>query len=71
LILLHGVETALNRFYNSGKFAERLNYCLGFFETPFDFYTRLSEYMLRRDCLYRPLSSENLFNVLLDFSASL
>jgi hypothetical protein len=77
LILLSGVEIALDKFYNSGKFAESLHYlidnnndCCNYFKTPFDFYLRLSEYMLRHDWLYRAVSLDNLYNILLGFADS-
>ena len=68
LSVLHGVEIVLDKFYNSGKFKESLNYCCAFFDTPFDFYSRLSSYMLCRDWLYRACSLENLYNILIDFA---
>ena len=68
LAVLHGVEIALNKFYNSGKFEASLNYCVDFFESPFDFYSRLSSCMLNNDRLYRAVSLDNLYNILIDFA---
>lgn len=68
LAVLHGVEIALDKFYNSGKFAESLNYCCDFFESPYNFYSRLSNYMLNMEWLYRAVSLENLYNILNDFA---
>ena len=67
LAVLHGVSIALDRYYNSGRFAESLDYYCGLFNTPFDFYARLSAYMLRHGWLYHPCSPENLNNILLEF----
>ena len=68
LSVLHGVEIALDKFYNSGKFNESLCYCCDFFDSPYDFYLHLSNYMLKIDVLHSALSLENLYNILLGFA---
>lgn len=68
LVVLHGVEIALDKFYNSGKFSVSLDYFCDFFDSPYDFYLHLSNHMTKSDVLYRPLSLENLYNILLDFA---
>ena len=69
LLVLHRAAASLDKFYNSGKFEKSLDYCIGFFDSPFDFYLSLANYMLSRDCLYRACSPENLFDTLAGFAA--
>ena len=73
LSTLNRIEIALDKFYNSRRFESSLNYlinCCDCFESPFDFYLHLSSYLMQRDLLYRPLSLENLYSILLDFAIS-
>ena len=68
LAILHGVEIALDKLYNSGKFIASLDYCCTFFDSPYDFYLHLSDYMLKINVLHRALSLEKLYNILIDFA---
>ena len=70
LAVLNGIEIVLEKFYNSVKFTSSLNYLIycGSFSSPFDFYSRLSLYLTRHDLLYRSFSTENLYNILLNFA---
>lgn len=44
ILKLHNIEEMLERYYNSERFKASLEYLYTLFETPFDFYERLSEY---------------------------
>lgn len=68
LTRLNGIEIVLDKFYNSRKFEESLHYCCEFFETPFDFYSHLSCHMMCQNVLYRAVSLDNLYHILLGFA---
>ena len=64
-------EDAFEKFFNSGRFLKTLDYLCGFFETPFDMYSRLAEYIRERGMTYARLAVGALFSLLHDFSATI
>jgi len=65
---LKGIEELVERYYNSGRFVRSLNFIIGeFFRDPFSFYREFYLYCDMKGYLSRPLSSRQLYTVLMDF----
>lgn len=68
IIELKGIENVLERYYNSGRFVETLNYLIyASKETPYDFYKELSDFFKTNGYLERRLSSRELYTIILQF----
>lgn len=66
---LKNIEDMVERFFNSGRFNKTLDYLIkGFFDSPFDFYEKLSVYF--KECRYfeYSLSSRDLYTSILEFA---
>ncbi len=67
VIKLKGVEDVLERYFNSGRFYETLDKVMGFFETPFDFYYRLSQFWANRGLIGQGVKRITLYQLLYEF----
>lgn len=67
VIKLKAIEDVLERFYNSGRFYETLNVALECFESPFDFYEKLSIYWAEKGLVGQGVKRISLYNHLYEF----
>lgn len=67
---LKKVEKLVDKYYNSNKFNLILEYLISKFDSPYDFYHRLSLYFTSMGYYDRPLSNDNYYKVLIDFYIS-
>ncbi len=67
IIRLKAVEDVLERYYNSGRFYETLDATLEFFESPFDFYEKLSVYWSKKGLVGQGVKRISLYSYLYDF----
>lgn len=67
---LKKVEKLVDKYYNSNKFSLILEYLINKFDSPYDFYYRLSLYFTKMGYYERPLSNENYYKALVDFYIS-
>ncbi|WP_206154870.1 B12-binding domain-containing radical SAM protein [Clostridium muellerianum] len=67
IIILKRVEEVLDKYYNSRKFDNILNYFITKFETPFQFYESLGEFFYDKGYLNRNISSAEYYKVFIDF----
>lgn len=67
---LKKVERLVDKYYNSNKFSLILEYLISKFDTPYDFYYKLSLYFTYMGYYERPLSNDNYYKVLIDFYIS-
>lgn len=65
---LEMIEYLVDKFYNSGCFELSLNETVKKFDSPFEFFEKLSIYMDGRGLYDRPLSRKFLYRVLFDFA---
>lgn len=70
ILVLKGVEEVLDRTWNSGRLNLTLDYLVKFFESPFDMYHDMAGFFRERGRLYQPLSAENLFRLIREFSST-
>lgn len=68
IIILKRIEEVLDKYYNSRKFDNVLNYFLPKFETPFDFYKSLGEFFYDKGYLNRNISSAEYYRVFIEFN---
>lgn len=67
---LKKVERLVDKYYNSNKFSLILEYLISKFDTPYDFYYKLSLYFTYMGYYERPLSNDNCYKALIDFYIS-
>lgn len=67
IIKLKAVEDVLERYYNSGRFYDTLEKAIVFFETPFDFYYKLSMFWNERGLVGQGVKRITLYQLLYDF----
>jgi len=67
IIDLKRVEEVLDKYYNSNKFQNILNYFIPKFESPFQFYYELGQFCYREGLLSRNISSADYYKVFIDF----
>ena len=67
LIDLKRVEEVLDKYYNSNKFQNILNYFIPKFESPFQFYYELGQFCHREGWLSRSISSADYYKIFIDF----
>ncbi len=70
IIKLKAVEDVLERYFNSGRFEETLKIALRFFNSPFDFYYRLSEFWNAKGLIGQGVKRITLYQLLYDFLCS-
>lgn len=68
ILKLKKIEEVLDKYYNSRKFNNILKYFLKKFQTPFEFYEKLSEYFYDNGYFSRSISSVEYYKVFLDFN---
>ena len=68
IMLLKRVEAVVDKYYNSAKFSNILNYMVPKFETPFEFYHELGEFFYRKGYLNRNVSSSGYYKAFIEFS---
>ena len=61
------IEEMVETYYNSGRFLHTLSYLMPFYESPFAFYEKLSQFWLERGCQYQALSKIGLCDILWEF----
>lgn len=71
MLMLKGIEEALDRTWNSGRLRLTLDHLAGFFPSPFDMYSDLAEFLREKGRLYQPVSAPNLFGLIREFAASM
>lgn len=68
LLKLKGVEEILERYFNSGRFINTLDFIVDkFFSLPFEFYRQFYKYCQEKGHLDRPLASRELYKILMNF----
>lgn len=68
LSLLKGIETVLERYYNSGRFYHTLNYVMkNLYTSPFEFFEKLYRFNEKLSHIRTSVSAANQFNILYDF----
>ncbi|WP_179945243.1 B12-binding domain-containing radical SAM protein [Clostridium carboxidivorans] len=68
IIILKRIEEVLDKYYNSRKFDNVLNYFLPKFKTPFDFYRSLGEFFYDKGYLNRNISSAEYYRAFIEFN---
>lgn len=68
IMILKRVEAVVDKYYNSGKFSNILNYMVPKFKTPFDFYHELGEFFYRKGYLNRNVSSSGYYEAFIEFN---
>ncbi|MEA4816588.1 MAG: B12-binding domain-containing radical SAM protein [Lachnospiraceae bacterium] len=71
LLKLKGVEETLELYYNSGKMRQTCEYFINFFESPFDFFEKLSFFREKMDWHKLSLGKNELYESLFAFAAGL
>ncbi len=67
VIKLKGVEDVLERYFNSGRFYDTLDKIMEFFETPFDFYYKLSQFWAKQGLVGQGVKRITLYQLLYEF----
>jgi len=67
IIRLKAVEDVLERYFNSGRFDQTLKAAVRFFDTPFAFYSRLSEFWGAKGLIGQGVKRITLYQLLYDF----
>ncbi|WP_077894587.1 B12-binding domain-containing radical SAM protein [Clostridium felsineum] len=65
---LKRVDSVVDKYHNTGKFNEIVEFMIGDFDTPFDFYYSLSEYFYKKGYFSRSISASEYYKVFLDFN---
>lgn len=68
LVKLKRVEKMVDKYYNSQKFSTILNYFVGKFNTPFDFYYELGLFFYEKGYLARKISSVDYYKIFIEFN---
>lgn len=68
IMLLKRVEAVFDKYYNSGKFSNILNYMVTKFETSFEFYHELGEFSYKKGYLNRNISSSGYYQIFIEFN---
>ncbi len=68
LRILKRVEEVVDKYYNSRKFGNILNYFLSEFSSPFDFYYALGMFFYNKGYLNRNISSADYYKVFIEFN---
>ncbi|NSA94061.1 radical SAM superfamily enzyme YgiQ (UPF0313 family) [Clostridium acetobutylicum] len=66
--ILKRVDSVVDKYYNTGKFDHIVEFLISDFETPFDFYYKLSEYFYHKGYFNRSISASEYYKVFLDFN---
>ncbi|MGG7162112.1 B12-binding domain-containing radical SAM protein [Clostridium ihumii] len=70
LIILKEIEHMVDKYLNSGKFSNIINYFINhnIFKTPFDFYESLAKFYKQKGYFDRNISSQDYYKVFLEFN---
>ena len=68
LLILHGIEEMVERYYNSERFTHTLEYLYTLFESPFDFYEALAAYWEENDYDKIPHKKSAYYTLLVPFA---
>ena len=68
ILKLKKVEEMVDKYYNSQKFNGIINYLIGKFETPFDFYYSLGKYFEEKGYFNKNIGNSEYYKVFLDFN---
>lgn len=68
IMLLKRVEAVFDKYYNSGKFSNILNYMVSKFKTPFEFYHQFGEFSYKKGYLNRNISSSGYYQIFIEFN---
>lgn len=69
LVLLKKVEAMVDKYYNSGKFSNILNYFQLKFDNPFEFYKELGTFFHEKGYFDRNISAADYYKVFLEFNS--
>lgn len=67
IIYLKQFEDCFNRYYNSGRFVESLEYLNSFYDTPYEMFEDITNYFEKSGLTYRSMSSRSLYDTMSDF----
>ena len=67
ILCLKAVEDVLERYFNSGRFCKTLEIAVFNFDSPFEFYFRLSEFWKKRDLVGQGVKRIRLYELLYQF----
>lgn len=67
LVVLKRVEEVVDKYYNSGKFEDIIDFFLPKFCSPFDFFLELGDFFHRKGMLSRNVASADYYKVFLEF----
>lgn len=71
LSVLKGIESLVDRYYNSGRFSNTLAYLIkNHFNGAFDFYHSFHEYLNEKNLIYVSIAQRELYSILYDFCIS-
>jgi len=68
LVILKRVEEVLDKYYNSNKFGNIIDYFLSKYKSPFDFFYDLGAYFHNKGLFSRNISSADYYKVFIDFA---
>ena len=68
LLILHGIEEMVERYYNSERFEHTLEYLYTLFDSPFDFYEALAAYWEENDYDKIPHKKSAYYTLLVPFA---
>lgn len=71
LLILKKIESMVDKYYNTGKFKNIINYFMKKFQNPFEFYYNLSMFFEKKGYFDKNISSTEYYNVFLDFNKEL
>lgn len=67
IVVLKKIEHMVDKYYNSGKFANIIKYFIYKFEQPFDFYYNLAMFFHDKGYFNRSISSADYYKIFLEF----
>ncbi|MEG2570379.1 MAG: DUF4080 domain-containing protein [Clostridia bacterium] len=67
ITVMHDIEDALEKYYNSGRFPTVLSYINTVYDSPFDFYLKLSQHLTKHAGRRARISPDRLAELLLSF----
>ena len=71
VLSLKKTEEVVEIYYCTGQFVNSINYLIGFFDTPYDFYKALGEFYSEKSDGGKKHSRIDRYNILLDFASGL
>ncbi|MBE7064905.1 MAG: DUF4080 domain-containing protein [Ruminococcaceae bacterium] len=69
LLLLKEVEDALEKYYNSGHYSISLEIIEKHFETPFEMYEAMAEFLKSKNLIFKPMSLRQSFDIMYLFAS--